>query len=94
MACAIRDGPSHLGGAEFTPLYHLQGVQQVHFFCAPIGLILIQGNSYKWQLHGYSTSQGGKFLSLKIQQCQCHTLNPGGYHLFKHIWENTDSVLT
>eukprot|EP00957_Ditylum_brightwellii_P073479 5583641-Ditylum_brightwellii.AAC.1 len=29
MPYAIHDGPSHLGGAEFTPLYHLQGIQQV-----------------------------------------------------------------
>eukprot|EP00957_Ditylum_brightwellii_P190652 14513781-Ditylum_brightwellii.AAC.1 len=32
MAYAIHDGPSHLGGAEFTPLYHLQGIQQVQTF--------------------------------------------------------------
>ena len=32
MAYAIRDGPSHLGGSEFTPLYHLQGIQQIQNF--------------------------------------------------------------
>eukprot|EP00957_Ditylum_brightwellii_P001338 104837-Ditylum_brightwellii.AAC.1 len=32
MAYAIHDGPSHLGGVEFTPFYHLQGIQQVQNF--------------------------------------------------------------
>eukprot|EP00957_Ditylum_brightwellii_P069729 5295423-Ditylum_brightwellii.AAC.1 len=32
MTYVIRDGPSHLGGVEFTPLYHLQGIQQVQNF--------------------------------------------------------------
>eukprot|EP00957_Ditylum_brightwellii_P183400 13970454-Ditylum_brightwellii.AAC.1 len=32
MAYVIRDGPSHLGGSEFTPLYHLQGIQQIQNF--------------------------------------------------------------
>eukprot|EP00957_Ditylum_brightwellii_P003436 260110-Ditylum_brightwellii.AAC.1 len=32
MAYAICDGPSHLGGSEFTPLYHLQGIQQIQNF--------------------------------------------------------------
>jgi hypothetical protein len=29
MAYAIRDGPSHLGDCEFTPLYHMQGTSQI-----------------------------------------------------------------
>eukprot|EP00957_Ditylum_brightwellii_P058930 4469245-Ditylum_brightwellii.AAC.1 len=32
MAYALRDGPSHLGGCEFTPLYHLQGTSQFQNF--------------------------------------------------------------
>eukprot|EP00957_Ditylum_brightwellii_P035859 2717763-Ditylum_brightwellii.AAC.1 len=38
MAYAIRDGPSQYGGAEFTPLYHVQGIQQIEkilrYYCA------------------------------------------------------------
>eukprot|EP00957_Ditylum_brightwellii_P004505 342481-Ditylum_brightwellii.AAC.1 len=34
MAYAICNGLSHLGGFEFTPLYHLQGTSQIqHFLC-------------------------------------------------------------
>eukprot|EP00957_Ditylum_brightwellii_P121363 9255401-Ditylum_brightwellii.AAC.1 len=29
MAYAIRDGPSHLGGCEFTPPYHMQDTSQI-----------------------------------------------------------------
>eukprot|EP00957_Ditylum_brightwellii_P143822 10959317-Ditylum_brightwellii.AAC.1 len=29
MAYAIHDGPNHLGGSKFTPLYHLQGIQEI-----------------------------------------------------------------
>eukprot|EP00957_Ditylum_brightwellii_P112956 8613518-Ditylum_brightwellii.AAC.1 len=60
MAYAIHDGPSHLGGSEFTLLYHLQGIQQiqnfVRRFCTPsdtqhllhIALVWIQHQS-GWQ---------------------------------------------
>eukprot|EP00957_Ditylum_brightwellii_P206812 15350109-Ditylum_brightwellii.AAC.1 len=34
MAYVIQDGPSHLGGCKFTPLYHLQGSSQIqNFLC-------------------------------------------------------------
>eukprot|EP00957_Ditylum_brightwellii_P201300 15325014-Ditylum_brightwellii.AAC.1 len=29
MAYTICDGPNHLGGYEFTPLYHMQGSSQI-----------------------------------------------------------------
>eukprot|EP00957_Ditylum_brightwellii_P134248 10234628-Ditylum_brightwellii.AAC.1 len=32
MAYAIRDDPSQYGGAEFTPLYHVQCIQQIENF--------------------------------------------------------------
>eukprot|EP00957_Ditylum_brightwellii_P105009 8003490-Ditylum_brightwellii.AAC.1 len=32
MAYAIRNSPSQYGGAEFTPLYHVQGIQQIENF--------------------------------------------------------------
>eukprot|EP00957_Ditylum_brightwellii_P059448 4513084-Ditylum_brightwellii.AAC.1 len=32
MAYAIQDEPSHLGGCEFTPLYHMQGSSQIQNF--------------------------------------------------------------
>eukprot|EP00957_Ditylum_brightwellii_P048129 3653115-Ditylum_brightwellii.AAC.1 len=32
MIYAITDGPSHLGGCEFTPLYHMQGTLQIQNF--------------------------------------------------------------
>eukprot|EP00957_Ditylum_brightwellii_P043758 3318018-Ditylum_brightwellii.AAC.1 len=32
MAYAIRDSPSQYGEAEFTPLYHIQGIQQTENF--------------------------------------------------------------
>eukprot|EP00957_Ditylum_brightwellii_P143058 10900288-Ditylum_brightwellii.AAC.1 len=32
MAYVIQDGPSHLGGCKFTPLYHMQGSSQIQNF--------------------------------------------------------------
>eukprot|EP00957_Ditylum_brightwellii_P197437 15042570-Ditylum_brightwellii.AAC.1 len=32
MAYAICNGPSHLDGCEFTPLYHMQGTSQIQNF--------------------------------------------------------------
>ena len=32
MAYAIRDGPSQYEGAEFIPIYHIQGIQQIENF--------------------------------------------------------------
>eukprot|EP00957_Ditylum_brightwellii_P121566 9271129-Ditylum_brightwellii.AAC.1 len=56
MAYAIRDGPSHLGGSDFTPLYHLQGIQQIQNFVQ--------------NFHTSSDTQRLLHITLAWMQCQ------------------------
>eukprot|EP00957_Ditylum_brightwellii_P152623 11617229-Ditylum_brightwellii.AAC.2 len=63
MAYTIRDGPSHLGGSELTPLNHLQTPN------ACFGSLL----------YGCSTNWGGTNNSLKILPLLSPMLKPVGF---------------
>eukprot|EP00957_Ditylum_brightwellii_P182581 13907666-Ditylum_brightwellii.AAC.1 len=62
MVYAIRDGPSHLGGSEFTPLHYLQGIQQIQNFVRHFSTLsdtqCLLHISFAWMQHqsGWQTS--------------------------------------
>eukprot|EP00957_Ditylum_brightwellii_P057252 4338514-Ditylum_brightwellii.AAC.1 len=75
MAYAIRDNPSQFGGAEFTPLYH---VQDTTMQCPTHRL------SYKLPLRGYTISQDDTNQYYKTQPRFCHMWKQGGFHQCKN----------
>eukprot|EP00957_Ditylum_brightwellii_P098096 7473502-Ditylum_brightwellii.AAC.1 len=55
MAYTIRDSPSQYGGAEFTPLYLVQGIQQIEnflrYYCAALDTQTVLQNAIAWVQH-------------------------------------------
>eukprot|EP00957_Ditylum_brightwellii_P124936 9524349-Ditylum_brightwellii.AAC.1 len=92
MAYAIRDGPSHLGGSKFTPLYHLQGIQQiqnfVQHFCTPSDTQHLLHIALVWMQYqsGWQTSllKDTTTVLLHVESCWLPSLCSylGAYGLF------------